>query len=308
MVFSPNRTLALNSELTYPLEEFDYQLLDSGDFNKLERFGPYRFIRPAGQAIWSKSLPEGEWKKAHGEFKHAKGSQSHGEWTFSSKLPEESWILRFQDLSFKVQPTGFGHMGLFPEQAPNWIWIKELIRNSGKPSANILNIFGYTGAGTLAAASVGASVTHIDGSKPTVTWAKTNLELSGLGDKPVRWIVDDAMKFLKRELRRGNRYDGVIMDPPSFGRGPKGEVWKIEKHLPELIELCRQILTANPLFFLLSTHSPGFSALSLKNLLLDQKMDFGSENIEADEMFLYNAHSGLHLPNGFFARWCRRND
>lgn len=308
MVFSPVSPLAANKKTSCLPEEFDYQLLDSGDFKKLERFGPYRFIRPAGQAIWPKCLPEGQWKKAHGEFQHSKGSQSRGEWTFFTDLPEESWTLRFQDLTFKVQPTGFGHMGIFPEQAPHWIWIKERIGESGKPSANILNVFGYTGGGTLAAASAGAKVTHIDGSKPTVTWAKANLDLSGLGDRPVRWIVDDAVKFLKRELRRGNRYDGVIMDPPSFGRGPKGEVWKIEKHLPELIELCRQVLTADPLFFLLSTHSPGFSALSLKNLLFNVLADFNKETIEADEMFLYNAESGLHLPNGFYARWSMRND
>lgn len=289
--------------IAFPLEGFDYRLLDTGDFQKLEDFGGHRFIRPAPQALWPKSLAAAEWQKAQGEYHYFKGKEFGGEWTFHSKLPEDGWTIRFQDLTFKVKPTGFGHIGLFPEQAPNWIWIGEQIRNSGRSEVDVLNVFGYTGAATLAAARAGARVTHVDASKGSVTWARANLELSGLGDRPVRWIVDDVLKFLQREQRRGRKYDGIILDPPTFGRGPKSEVWKIENQLCDLMTHCRDVLSENPLFLLLTTHSPGFSALSLKIMLQLYLADKKCGVFETDEMYLHDNGSGLHLPNGFYARW-----
>jgi len=296
----------LSSPPSYPLDDFDYRLLDSGEFQKLERFGPYHFIRPAPQAIWPKTLAENEWRRAEGEYKYFKGKESGGEWKFFNKLPEDGWPLKFRELTFKIKPTGFGHIGMFPEQALNWIWIGEQIRSSDRTDINILNIFGYTGASTLASALAGAAVTHVDASKASVTWARNNLELSGLGDRPVRWIVDDALKFLKREHRRGRRYDGIIMDPPTFGRGPGGEVWKIENQLSVLMLHCKQVLSDHPLFILLTTHSPGFSALTLKNMVLKFIPESDSGVFETDEMYIHDTGSGLHLPSGFFSRW--RND
>ncbi len=296
----------LSSSLPYPLNDFDYRLLDTGEFQKLERFGPHHFIRPAPQAIWPKTLPAAEWRRAEGEYKYFQGKESGGEWKFFNKLPKDGWPLKFRELTFKIKPTGFGHIGMFPEQALNWIWIDEQIRSSGRKDLNILNIFGYTGASTLAVAGAGAAVTHVDASKASVTWARNNLELSGLGERPVRWIVDDALKFLKREHRRGKRYDGIIMDPPTFGRGPGGEVWKIENQLSELMLHCKQVLSDHPLFILLTTHSPGFSALTLKNMVIKFIPDSASGSFETNEMYIHDTGSGLHLPNGFYSRW--RND
>lgn len=295
--------MSFSTSLPYPLKDFEYRLLDTGDFQKLERFGTRVFIRPAPQAIWSKSLSESEWKKALGEYKYYKGKESGGEWTFFTKLPKDGWQIKFKELIFKVQPTGFGHIGMFPEQAPNWIWIGDQIKTSGRKEINVLNLFAYTGASTLAAASAGAAVTHVDASKASVTWARKNLELSGLAQRPVRWIVDDTLKFLKREVRRGRRYDAIIMDPPSFGRGPGGEVWKIENHLSELMTECKQVLSDNPLFLLLTTHSPGFSALTMQNMLLQYLVDVDSGTFETNEMYIHDTGSGLYLPNGFYSRW-----
>jgi len=298
--------MSLSSPLAYPLDDFDYRLLDSGGFQKLERFGSHHFIRPAPQAIWPKTLPDTEWRRVDGEYKYFKGKETGGEWKFFGKLPKDGWPLKFRKLTFKIKPTGFGHIGMFPEQALNWIWIDELIRSSGRSDLNILNIFGYTGASTLAVAGAGGQITHVDASKASVTWARNNLEISGLGERPVRWIVDDALKFLKREHRRGKRYDGIIMDPPTFGRGPGGEVWKIENQLSELMLHCKQVLSENPLFILLTTHSPGFSALTLKNMVLKFIPESASGVFETDEMYIHDTGSGLHLPSGFFSRW--RND
>jgi len=296
----------LSSSLSYPLDDFDYRLLDSGEFQKLERFGPHHFIRPAPQAIWPKTLPQSEWRRAEGEYKYFKGKESGGEWKFFTTLPKDGWPLKFRELTFKIKPTGFGHIGMFPEQALNWIWIEEQIRSCDRTDISILNIFGYTGASTLAGALAGAAVTHVDASKASVTWARNNLEISGLGDRPVRWIVDDALKFLKREHRRGRCYDGIILDPPTFGRGPSGEVWKIENQLSELMLHCKQVLSDHPLFILLTTHSPGFSALTLKNMVIKFIPESDSGVFETDEMYIHDTGSGLHLPNGFFSRW--RND
>ena len=286
------------------IADFDYQLLDTGHFKKLERFGPYVFVRPAPQVIWPPNLPIEEWKRADGEFRHHKGkSTGGGEWTFHNPVPGEGWPVRFRNLVFTVKPTPFGHMGLFPEQAQNWDWITDHIEKMNNSKSNILNIFGYTGACTLAAASAGASVTHLDASKASVTWARQNLESSGLGDRPVRWIVDDVVKFLKREHRRGRVYDGLILDPPSFGRGPKGEVWKIETQMAELLTLCKNILPHSPQFIVLTTHSPGVSALTLKNMIIKFLVDVDAGTFQAGDMSIHDTGSGLHMPNGFYARF-----
>ena len=285
----------------YP--QFDYQLLDTGELQKLEQFGPHRFIRPAPQAIWPKSLSSAEWKEAEGEYKYFKGKDTGGEWKFFTPTPKDGWNIQFHDLFFKVQPTGFGHIGLFPEQALNWLWIIDQLRQLNGTKIQLLNVFGYTGASTIAAASAGAHVTHIDASKASVTWARHNLELSGLGDRPVRWIVDDAMKYMEREHRRGKKYDAIIMDPPSFGRGPKGEVWNIENMLSQFMKACQNILKDSPALLLFTTHSPGFSALTLENMMRTYFPAHKSGNFTTGEMFIPDKSSGLNLPNGFFARW-----
>ena len=303
MVSTKRKINSAGKRSPYPLEGFDYRLVDTGDFKKLERFGEYHFIRPAPQAIWPRRLPESTWKQAVGEYTYTPGKEYGGKWKFSGELPPDGWNLRFNDLVVKVKPTGFGHIGLFPEQALNWLWLREAIEASGGDQMNVLNIFGYTGMSALSAAVAGAKVTHVDAAKNSVTWARTNLELSGMGDKPVRWIVDDVLKFLKREHRRGTRYDGIILDPPSFGRGPKGEVWKIEKDFSPLMELCRQVLSKKPKFVLATTHSPGFSALTLENMIFNFLVKPGSGTIDSGEMFIYDSGAGLNLPNGFYSRW-----
>ena len=285
-----------------PVENFEYKLIDSGGCRKLEYLGSdYYIIRPAPQAIWQPRLPNKKWVQAHAEFHHAKGKNYGGQWTFYRQPPKDGWLVQFRDLKFKLNLTNFGHVGLFPEQAPNWVWVGEVIKQF--KAVNVLNIFGYTGAFTLMATACGAKVTHVDASRPTLTWARENQILSALEDKPVRWIVDDVIKFLKREVRRGNRYNGVIMDPPSFGRGPKGEVWKIEIDLPLLMQLCKNILVSDPTFILISTHSPGFSALTLENLLKSYLVNPNSGFLESGEMLIHDFTSGIHLPTGFYSRW-----
>ena len=286
------------------IKEFDYQLLDTGNFKKLERFGPYKFVRPAPQVIWPPQLLESEWGKANGEFRHHKGkSTGGGEWTFRNPVPKNGWPLRFKNLIFTVQTTSFGHLGVFPEQAQNWDWIANQIKELNGYKPNVLNMFGYTGASTLAAAAKGANVTHLDASKTSVTWAKKNLESSGLSDCSVRWIVDDAEKFLLRENRRNRKYDALIMDPPSFGRGPKGEVWNIETQMTTLLRLCKNILSDSPKFILLTTHSPGVSSLTLKNMLIKFLVSPNSGTFQMGDMSIFDTASDLQLPNGFYARF-----
>lgn len=290
----------------YPIKDFGYQLLDSGQGRKLEQFGPYRFIRPAPQAIWPPRLPKEEWDRAVSEYRYSKGKEYGGEWIDSPRLPREAWTLSCQDMVFEVKPTGFGHMGLFPEQAAHWLWIRDYMKSlpADQPK-NVLNVFGYTGASTLAAAAGGAQVAHVDSSKASVTWARKNIDLSGLGGCPVRWYVDDVLKFLKREHKRERFYEGIILDPPTFGRGAKGEVWKIEKDLPQLLQRCRNVLSPDPLFILFTTHSPGFSALTLKNMMLNYLVDASRGRFDIGEMLLYNEESGFHIPNGFYSLWWR---
>ncbi len=236
----------------------DFALLDSGNFEKCERFGDIVMIRPEPQALWKKG-DETLWQSAHLSYKR---QGREGEWTVNTPVPD-AWNIRWEDLTFRIRPTSFKHTGLFPEQASNWAWIRENV----KPGMRVLNAFGYTGAATLAAASAGADVTHVDASKPVVTWGKENADLSGLGARPIRWIVDDVQKFIAREVRRGNVYDAIFMDPPAFGRGPEGELWQFEDHLPALLDDCITLLNREHGFLLVNAYSLGFPALSIENLV-----------------------------------------
>jgi 23S rRNA (cytosine1962-C5)-methyltransferase len=279
-----------------------YRLLDSGNFRKLEQLGPFCLDRPAPQAIWRPAQSPSLWQTA--DAMYHRSSSGGGSWEYRRKLPEE-WTLTYYSLTLKINMTDFGHLGIFPEQGPNWTWIREQIQNGGS-NLNVLNTFAYTGGSSLAAAAAGANVVHLDASKGIVSWAKENADQSKLGDKPIRWIVDDVVKFIRREIRRGNRYEGIILDPPSFGRGPKGEVWKFENDLPALLETCRQLLPSQPRFVLLSAHSPGFTPLALENLLLDMMRGFDGE-VSSMEMVIPEDQTNRYLPSGTMARWAGRN-
>lgn len=274
----------------------DYELVDSGDGEKLERFGKFRLSRPDPQALWAKHLPPAEWKKAEGHYTR---EEKKGDWSLKTGLPER-WQIELGGLKFWIKPTAFKHVGLFPEQSENWKWIAEKIK--GNKDIEILNLFGYTGGATLAAAQAGAKVVHVDGSKVAITWARENAELSGLKDKPVRWILDDARTFVKREANRGRKYNGIIMDPPAFGHGPKNELWKIEDHFVQLMKECVQILADKPLFFLINGYSAGYSAIAYENNLLELKKKFGGE-IEIGELTIEEKGSERLLPCGIFGRW-----
>ena len=227
----------------------DYELVDASDGERLERWGDIVLIRPDTQIIWNTKRKDYRWNKAHARY--IRSNSGGGHWEYYKKLPE-TWNIRFDDLGFVIKPMGFKHTGVFPEQAVNWDYAIEKIKNANRP-INVLNLFGYTGGATVACLKGGASVCHVDASKGMVSLAKENAALSGVSDKPVRWIVDDCVKFVNREIRRGRRYDAIIMDPPSYGRGPNGEVWKLETELFPLLELCKQVLSDDPLFFLLNS-------------------------------------------------------
>lgn len=269
-----------------------YALLDSGEGRKLEQFGDYLISRPASQALWQCQHSE-LWKKADAYFTR----EPKGVWQGTTRLPM-SWILDHVGLKFKVAPTDFGHLGIFPEHAETWKWMSECIR----PKDKVLNLFAYSGGISLAAARAGAEVCHVDASKGMVAWARDNAALNGLQSASIRWIVDDVFKFLAREIRRGNTYEGIVLDPPSFGRGAKGEVFKIEEHLPQLLATCRQLLSKTPAFMILSCHTPGLTPISLQNLL-SQCMKGTSGKIDAGEMVLRGEGDVLPLPSGTYARW-----
>ncbi|MEW6715034.1 MAG: class I SAM-dependent methyltransferase [Nitrospirota bacterium] len=275
-----------------------YQLLDSGMGNKLERVGPYLLVRPSPQAVWSPSLPKERWQEADAVY--IRSSTGGGKWEFRRLLPEK-WEIEYGGFRFAVKPTGFGHLGLFPEQIDSWEWISEKVKTA-KREITVLNLFAYTGGSTLAAASAGASVCHLDASKGVVDWGRENAALSNLSGQSIRWIVDDAQKFISKEIRRGKRYDAVILDPPSFGRGAKGEIWKIEDDLTKLLNSCRELLSDDPLFVLLSCHSPGFTPLVLQNLLAEMMKKIKGK-LSCAEMMLTEAESGRPLPCGSYARW-----
>ncbi|MBN2406223.1 MAG: class I SAM-dependent methyltransferase [Elusimicrobia bacterium] len=276
-----------------------YRLLDSGNFRKLEQVGEYLLDRPAPQAIWQKRLGADAWKKADAYYERS--SSGGGKWKYAKNIPE-GWMISYGGLSLRVRLTDFGHLGFFAEHSANWSWIRKKISESHPRSVRVLNMFAYTGGASLAAASAGAQVTHLDAAKGIVQWARENAQESGLADKPVRWIVDDAMKFITREAKRESRYDAVILDPPSFGRGKKGEVWKFETDVPRLLDVCAKILTDRPLFVILSAHTPGFSGMALRNLLEDMMRGHRGK-LTCGEMTVPENGSARMLPSGISARW-----
>jgi 23S rRNA (cytosine1962-C5)-methyltransferase len=286
--------------ITPPWE--DYELLDTGGGRKLERYGPYRIVRPEPQAMWRPGLPESEWKSADAVF-DPEGTEEGGRWRVSSSMPE-SWVMGYKNLRFKVQLTPFRHLGVFPEQASHWDWMTERITEAkakGQP-VKVLNLFGYTGIASLAAAAAGAEVVHVDASKKAITWARENQRLSGLEDKPIRWIEDDAMAFLKREVRRGNKYHGIVLDPPKFGRGTKGQVWRLVEDLPELLQLCRIALHKEALLFTITAYAIRASSFSLHAAMEEALMDL-SGKIESGELALKKAGTGKILSLALFSRY-----
>ncbi len=279
----------------------DYEVIDTSGGEKLERWGKYLLVRPDPQVIWNKEQTNRGWRRPNAHYHRSK--KGGGEWEFID-LPKQ-WSIQYRNLTFQLKPFSFKHTGLFPEQAVNWDWFSEKIRHAGRP-VKVLNLFAYTGGATLAAAAAGASVTHVDASKGMVTWARENAKSSGLEDAPIRWIVDDCMKFVEREIRRGNHYDGIIMDPPSYGRGPKGEIWKIEDAVYPLVCECAKLLSDDPLFFLINSYTTGLAPAVLTYMLgLTVQNKFGG-SVAADEIGLPVTETGLVLPCGASGRWERR--
>ena len=276
----------------------DYEVLDSSGGEKLERWGKYLLVRPDPQVIWNTPHEHPGWKKKNGHYHRS--SKGGGEWEFIN-LPDE-WSISYKDLTFHLKPFSFKHTGLFPEQAVNWDWFSNLIAHAGRP-VKVLNLFAYTGGATVSAAKAGAQVTHVDASKGMVSWAKENAAASGLADAPIRWLVDDCTKFVEREIRRGNHYDGIIMDPPSYGRGPKGEIWKIEENIFPFVELTAKLLSDKPLFFLINSYTTGLQPAVLSYMLnLTVKKKFGGK-VSAEEIGLPVSNTGLVLPCGASGRW-----
>jgi len=295
----PGRGDATALTLLTPAHWRDYELVDSGDGAKLERFGPYLFARPEPQALWRPLLPVGAWEGADATFR-AGGDEESGRWVYRRPI-EQRWPMAYGDLRFWAQATPFRHLGVFPEQASHWDWTGELIGAAGG-APRVLNLFGYTGLASLAAAAAGAAVTHVDASKKAIAWARENQSLSGLEERPIRWIVDDALKFVRREARRGARYDGLILDPPKFGRGPQGEVWKLEESLGALLADCRAVLAERPLFVVLTAYAIRASALSLSHLLRETMAGWGGV-VTAGEMTLAERSGGRQLSTAIFAAW-----
>lgn len=273
-----------------------YELIDSGEQMKLERFGDFLLARPSAQSVWQQRLPK-EWSRADATFQ--RDSSGNGTWHFHRKVPEQ-WTMKYADLTWCLRRNDFGHVGIFPEQEPSWAWIREQVAVA-PDGCEVLNLFGYTGGSTLAAAAAGAKVVHVDASKTSVRAARDNAEASGLAERPVRWIVEDAGRFVDREIRRERRYHGIVLDPPTYGRGARGEVWKIEEHLREFLAKCGQLLHGSNSFLLLSGHSPGFTPLVLANLL----KDLGARDVEHGEMVM-RERDGRPLPSGAYARWGAR--
>lgn len=278
----------------------DYEVLDTSAGEKLERWGDYLLVRPDPQVIWDTPKEHKGWKKCNGHYHRS--SKGGGEWEFFN-LPEE-WSISYKELTFHLKPFSFKHTGLFPEQATNWDWFSERIRKSNRP-VKVLNLFAYTGGATLSAARAGAMVTHVDASKGMVGWAKENAAASGLSDAPIRWLVDDCTKFVERELRRGNTYDGIIMDPPSYGKGPKGEIWKMEENIWPFIELTAGLLSKDPLFFLISSYTTGLQPAVLSYMLNTSLVKRFGGQVQAQEIGLPVRSNGLVLPCGASGRWTR---
>jgi 23S rRNA (cytosine1962-C5)-methyltransferase len=278
----------------------EYSFIDSGNGEKLERFGPYRFVRPESQALWRPSLPKRDWQDADGIFETSAKTGKSG-WRLRKDLPDR-WQMTFAGVRCLVGPTPFRHLGVFPEQTPHWEWIKQKIQEGGRSKIRILNLFGYTGLASLAAALAGAEVTHVDASKTAIEWARENQRISKLDQAPIRWITDDVLKFLKREIKRGAQYDGIILDPPKFGRGPKGEVWKIETDLPTLRELCQKVLSKDPIFVLLTLYATECGAASISNIVREIVGNHNGE-INFGELVASEETSGRFLSHAIYARW-----
>ncbi|RTE11066.1 class I SAM-dependent methyltransferase [Paenibacillus whitsoniae] len=284
----------------YATDWVDYELLDTGAGEKLERWGTIVLRRPDPQIIWPLERETQAWRQADAHYHRS--SSGGGKWQNHSEIPERWTITYDEKLSFYIKPTGFKHTGLFPEQAVNWKWMIEKIQNAGRP-IKVLNLFAYTGGASVACAYAGAEVCHVDASKGVVQWAKENLHLSGLGSRPVRFITDDVFKFVQREQRRGSKYDAIIMDPPSYGRGPNGETWKLEDDLFPFIQTCQTILTDNPLFLLINSYTTGISSTVLSNILAMTLKKKHGGTISSGEIGLPITHSGLMLPCGILGRW-----
>lgn len=289
----------------------DYEILDMANGEKLERWNNIYLVRPDPQIIWNdKQYPE-KWKQANARYNRS--STGGGHWDYKKRLPD-SWQIKYKDLTFNIKPMGFKHTGIFPEQAVNWDWMMDMIKNeikNTKREVKVLNLFAYTGGATVACLSAGATVCHVDSSKGMVAWARENVVSSGLQDRPVRYIVDDVIKFVQREIRRGNKYDAIVMDPPSYGRGANGEVWKFEENLPMLIEICMQVLSDNPLFFLINSYTTGTSSMVLENLLkMNMRKKYGKKAdnglFENGEVGLPMTDSDFILPCGIYSKWVKK--
>lgn len=278
----------------------DYEVIDTSAGEKLERWGDYLLVRPDPQVIWNTPKEHSGWRKKNGHYHRS--SKGGGEWEFFH-LPDE-WNIHYKELTFRLKPFSFKHTGLFPEQAVNWDWFSSLIREANRP-VSVLNLFAYTGGATLAAAKAGARVTHVDASKGMVTWAKENAAASGLGDAPIRWLVDDCVKFVEREIRRGNTYDAIIMDPPSYGRGPKGEIWKIEESIFPFIEQTAKILSKDTIFYLINSYTTGLQPAVLSYMIHTAIVPGFGGQVSADEIGLPVKANGLVLPCGASGRWQR---
>ncbi len=277
----------------------DYELIDTSSGERLERWGDILLIRPDPQIIWDSEKLDPRWRAAHARYHRS--NKGGGHWEPYKKMPDV-WQIGRKGLTFRLKPMGFKHTGLFPEQAVNWDYVSEIIRKAGRP-VKVLNLFGYTGAATLACLKAGASVTHVDAAKGMVQWAKENAAVSGLSDRPVRWLVDDCVKFVQREQRRGNTYDGIIMDPPSYGRGPGGEVWKLEEQLDGLLRLCLSVLSREPLFLVLNSYTTGLSPAVMEYLLNVLVVPKLGGSVTADEIGLPVTLTGMALPCGNTAIW-----
>ena len=280
----------------------DYRLLDATDGSKLESWGGHILVRPDPQIIWKSPQYSDKWAKADAVYHRS--TKGGGAWDYKRKLPE-SWNISYNDLRFVIKPTGFKHTGLFPEQAVNWELMSSLIKNAGR-EINVLNLFAYTGGATLACAAAGAKVAHVDASKGMVSWARDNAKASGLEDKPVRWLIDDCEKFVRREIKRGRRYEAVVMDPPSYGRGPGGEVWKQEDCVYDLVKLCAGVLSDKPLFFLLNSYTTGLSPSVMAYILGDVIGKKYGGDVSADEIGLPVESTGMVLPCGSTAVWINK--
>ncbi|NNJ09447.1 class I SAM-dependent rRNA methyltransferase [Chloroflexales bacterium ZM16-3] len=277
----------------------DYELIDSGNGAKLERFGQYTLVRPETQAIWSPNLSEREWQLADAIFEKVRGEDGAGVWQQRRQIPEQ-WLMHDHNLAFWARLTPFRHTGVFPEHSAHWAWMRRQLASRRQP--RVLVLFGYTGLSSLEAARLGAQVVHVDASKPSLRWAQENQQASGLADRPVRWLIDDAMKFVAREIRRGRRYDLILMDPPIFGRGPDGEVWRLTEQLPGLVRECVGLLSENPLGMLISAYATNISALTLQNVL-NAAMAHYQGTTSAGELVLRESASGRLLPAAIYACW-----